>query len=82
MEYAWKMPYPYKFLHILQTTPTIILKFLVSNFLSILVKKIKKKMKILLFLNSTGHIYLKIFTVSVSLFVLLVDIRMLIYVYT
>ena len=42
MEYAWKMPYPYKFLHILQTTPTIILKFLVSNFLSILVKKIKK----------------------------------------
>ena len=44
----------YNFLYIFQTTCTIILKFLVSNLLSISGKKIKN-LKVSLFLNSTGH---------------------------
>ena len=52
-----KCPNPYNFLYIFQTTCTIILKFSVSSVLSILVKKIKN-LKVLLFLNSTGHAHI------------------------
>ena len=74
---------PIIFLYIFQTTCTIILKFLVCNFLSVLVEEIKN-LKILLFLNFVGHnhfvgankiytfLYIKIFIVSAGLFVNLI----------
>ena len=77
-------PTPYTFLYILQAISSIVIKFSVSKFLSILVKKIKNP-KILLFLNSTDHtqmgvlqmgvnttfsfLYWKMFIVSIGLFV-------------
>ena len=73
---------PYDSLYIFQTTCTIILKFSGSNLFYVSVKKIKN-LKILLFLNSTGYahvpnmsmnkfstfLYIKIFIVSIGLFV-------------
>ena len=73
---------PYDSLYIFQTTCTIIMKFSGSNLFYVSVKKIKN-LKILLFLNSTGYahvpnmsvnkfstfLYIKIFIVSIGLFV-------------
>ena len=69
------------FLYIFQTTSTIIIKISVSNFLSVFDQQ-NQKLENLLFVNSTGYnpfmggvnkiytfLYVKIFFVSVGLFV-------------
>ena len=76
------MPSRYDFLYIFQTTCTIILKFSVSNYLSVSAKK-RKTLKILVFLilmatpmlqmgmnKISTFLYIKVFIVSIGLFVI------------